>query len=963
MTQLPEFIRKRNGRLALFERDKISTAVKKAFFVVTGNPHDDDVREILEAVIRDIAARFELYGSDYIPAVEEVQDVVELAIMERGFFNVAKAYIIYRFEHQKEREERQEEIQEKIERSEFQVLGDRGTETLSLDTIHDAFVRASYGFENTVHIGALVDQMKTEVYEGMTARDIAHALVLVARSFIERDPAYSVVAARLLLQNIVYRDALSVSGKAATDKGFQKDYRTKFPQFVKEAIARGHLDARMSGFDLEKLARAIDPLRDDLLKYLGAQTLVDRYLIRDRLHPERRRLYETPQFMWMRVAMGLALNEDRKEERAIAFYNLISTLRYTPATPTLMNAGTTHSQLSSCYLGVVDDTLESIFKAYSDYSHLAKFDGGVGQSWTKLRGTNASVKSTNITSNGVVPFLKILDSTVVCINRSGRRRGACSVYLEPWHIDFEDFIELTKNVGDERRRTPDLHPVSWIPDLFMKRVRANGEWTLFSPDETPDLPEKYGKAFEEAYEGYERMAREGKIRLFKTIRARDLWKRMLTQLFETGHPWMTWKDPSNIRSPQDHIGVIHNSNLCTEITLNNDPDKEVAVCNLGSVNLGLHIIDGKLDATLVRETVTIAMRMLDNVIDLNFYPIPETRVSNMRHRPVGLGVMGLQDALYKLGLTFESEEAVRFADESMELISYYAILASSTLARERGYYETYKGSKWDRSLFPIDTIALLEEERGEIIAIDRTEHLDWSAVRESVKRYGMRNSNCMAIAPTATIANIAGCYPSIEPIYKNIYVKENISGKFIVVNHYLVEDLKKEGLWNDEMLELIKGHDGDICAISAIPDRIKARHKEVFVIDPHILVRLAAYRGKWIDQGQSLNIFYAGTSGSLLSDLYLYAWQLGLKTTYYLRTLGATTIEKSTVTIGNQETHSHSDKRVRDAAAEAVRAVKEELAIPKETVLVSCITPLDAPNPPVRAGLCAIDDPTCESCQ
>jgi len=599
--------------------------------------------------------------------------------------------------------------------------------------------------------------------------------------------------------------------------------------------------------------------------------------------------------------------------------------------------------------------------------------GGIGWSWTKIRSGGTPVKTTKIESNGVIPFLKIADSVTVAINRSGRRRGATCVYLEPWHLDFEDFVELRRNVGDDRRRTHDMNTASWIPDLFMKRVREDGGWTLFSPDETVDLPEKYGRAFDEAYEKYEEMAQAGEIKFYKTLKARDLWRKMITQLFETGHPWVTFKDPSNIRSPQDHVGVIHSSNLCTEITLNTSADNETAVCNLGSINLAKHMVRGSLNEKLVRETVMTGMHMLDNVINVNYYPTKEARRANMRHRPVGLGLMGFQDALYLQGIDFESPECLEFADKSMEMISYYAILASSILAKNRGVYESYQGSKWYKGIFPIDTMNLLEKERGEKVPVRREETMDWSIVRNSVKKYGMRNSNCLAMAPTATISNIAGCFPTIEPIFKNIYVKANISGEFIIVNQYLVADLKKEGLWNEETLEVIKGHEGSLSRISAIPEWMKRKYKEVFDINPKWMVKVAAQRGIWIDQSQSFNIFYEGTSGKELSDIYAYAWQLGLKTTYYLRTLGAG-LEKSTVKLANQVASSSAVEEAKAFAVEAVAEIKERVVVSASRELGEREQKTEQPfskpiqSPIQSAGsvdskLCQIEDPDCEACQ
>ncbi len=946
-------IRKRTGHVVSFEADKIGRAVEKAFESVLGDAHTVDTEAITMIVLKDLEDRAQTIGESYVPSVEEVQDLVERAIMQKGFFNVAKAYIVYRYEHQKIREHKKEVLQKKIAKKEFLIKRSDGhTELFSIEKIKDSFVRGARGIEKDIDIEMLLEQSQREVYEGMTTRDIAQMLVLVARSFIERDPAYALLASRMLLETTVYRDAIGYSDVATPE--FDGEYRKAFVQNLHRGIELSLLDERLSSFDLEKIAAALAPERDDLLRYLGTQTLFDRYFVRDKTNPHNYRILETPQMMWMRVAMGLALLEENKNERAIEFYNLMSTLRYVPSTPTLFNSGTPYSQLSSCYLGVAGDDLHSIFKAYEDYSHLAKHSGGVGYSWTKLRATGARVKSTGVESNGVVPFLKILDSTVVAINRSGRRRGACAVYLEPWHSDVEEFIELRKNTGDERRRTPDINTALWIPDEFMKRVRDDREWTLFSPDETPDLVDLYGAAFSKRYAEYEAKAAAGEMRISKQMRARDLWKKVLTQLFETGHPWVTFKDAANVRSPQDHVGSIHSSNLCTEITLNTEVDKEVAVCNLGSINLTEHVVNGVLSEDLIKETTAIAVRMLDNVIDLNYYPIPETKTSNMRHRPIGLGIMGFQDALYLQDIPFESNECVAFADTSMEMISYYAILASSLLAKERGAYETFEGSKWHRNIFPVDTLALLEKDRGETIALPRKERMDWSVVRNSVKEHGMRNSNCLAMAPTATIANIAGCFPTIEPIYKNIYVKSNISGEFILVNEYLIADLKKEGMWNSEMLEILKGVDGDVSKISSIPSWIRERHKEVFAIDPQFLVSAAAHRGQWVDQSQSLNIFFSGTSGAKLSDVYLAAWQQGVKTTYYLRTLAASSVEKSTVTLSKQDLVP--DIRERVDAQQAVDSIKSTI-IPQEPVPVV----VAATSPTLK--LCKIDDPNCEACQ
>jgi len=698
----------------------------------------------------------------------------------------------------------------------------------------------------------------------------------------------------------------------------------------------------MLDFDFAKISAAIKPERDDLFRYLGVETLNDRYFIRT----EDGHVLETPQYMWMRVAMGLALNESEKEARAIEFYEVMSTHRFVPSTPTLFHAGTPHPQLSSCYLNVVEDDLNHIFKVFGDNAQLSKWAGGIGTAWTKLRATGAIIKTAGITSQGTIPFLKIANDVTVAINRSGRRRGATCVYMENWHYDFLDFLELKKNTGDERRRVHDMNTASWVSDLFMKRVKEDGDWTLFSPDEAVDLTETYGKKFEELYIKYEAQAEKGEIKLFKKMKARDLWKRHISMLFETGHPWITFKDPSNIRSPQDHAGVVHNSNLCTEITLNTSAT-ETAVCNLGSVNFAEHITNGTFDESKVRATVAIAMRMLDNVIDLNFYPTKEAEHSNMKHRPVGLGIMGFHDALYAMNINFASEECVAFADSSMEIVSYAAILASTDLARERGSYESFQGSKWDRGILPVDTIALLEENRGMSTTVDTSAKLDWAPVREAIKKYGMRNSNCMAIAPTATISNIAGSIPGIEPIYKNIYVKSNISGDFIVVNEALVQDLKKLGLWSKEMLDTLKYHDGSVRNIPQVPQELKEKYRETFEIDMRWLVKAAATRGKWIDQAQSLNIFYSGSSGKEISDLYLYAWEMGVKTTYYLRSLGASQVEKSTINAAGTQLRKKNDEDA-PASAPTVAPVAE---VAKQSTISPIVSPLATPSPLQKAEL------------
>lgn len=881
-------IKKRNGNIVPFDREKITIAMKKAF---TAEGVSVDEEALAQMTNRVVAKLDTATTAEVIPTVEQVQDLVEETLMERGYFRVAKHYILYRFEHSKERKE---QVVKKIEENQLMVeKRDGRRELFSHEKARASLAHFVRGWEHDINLEEIVRQIELEVYDGIKTDELARLITSVLRARIERDPAYSVVAARQLCARL-YKEA--VGKEALSAERFDVAYRGAFVRNLKRAVAEKKLDEQILSYDLNKIAASLAPERDDLLQYLGVETLHDRYFIRD----QQRNVLEMPQYMWMRVAMGLALQEEDKEARALEFYEMMSLLRFVPSTPTLFHAGTLHPQLSSCYLNTVKDDLDHIFKVFGDNANLSKWAGGIGTDWTNIRGTGSLIKSAGITSQGVVPFLKIANDVTVAINRSGRRRGATCVYLENWHYDFEDFLELRKNTGDERRRTHDMDTASWISDLFMKRVRSDGAWTLFSPEEAAGLHETYGKAFEALYQKYEAMADRGEIKLFKRMQARDLWKKMLGMLFETGHPWITFKDPSNIRSPQDHAGVVHNSNLCTEITLNTSAG-ETAVCNLGSINFARHITDGAFDEAQVKATVQTAMRMLDNVIDLNFYPTNEARASNMRHRPVGLGVMGFQDALYQLNINFASPEAVDFADSSMEIVSYYAILYSSELAKERGAYESFKGSKWDRGILPVDTIRLLESDRGMSTGISRTERMDWSLVRDSIRQYGMRNSNTMAIAPTATIANISGVVPGIEPIYKNIYVKANISGDFVIVNPYLVADLKARDLWNEDMLNTIKYNDGSIQDIPEITNDLKGKYRETFEIDMRWIIRAAAARGKWIDQSQSLNIFFSGTSGEELSDLYLYAWELGLKTTYYLRSLAASQVEKSTV--GEEGTH------------------------------------------------------------
>ncbi len=877
-------IKKRNGSFVTFDEKKITSAMKKAFAEINVPVTEQKLLEITGNVISSLEKKF----PEVAPGVEDVQDMVEQAIMAEGFFDVAKAYILYRNERKKLRAEA---VLQQIEEKSLSVTKRSGKkEPFSPEKIQKTISYFVKGFEKEIDIPAMVRQCENEVFDGISTVEVLREIIMVARSMIERDPAYSKLAARLLLHT-AYGEVI---GQDVFDPSkLEEQHKIAFEKNIKRGIEIGRLDARLLDFDLPRLGKYMDISRDDLFVYLGLQTLYDRYFVRDH---EENKILETPQMFWMRVAMGTALNEKKedKEKCVEEFYDIMSKFLYTPSTPTLFHSGSAKPQLSSCYLNTVPDALDGIFKNYTDNAQLSKWSGGIGTDWTNIRGTGAFIQGTGVESQGVIPFLKIANDVTVAINRSGRRRGAACVYLESWHYDVLDFLELRKNTGDERRRTHDMDTANWIPDLFMKRVRDGLDWTLFSPDETPDLHELYGKKFDEKYAEYEKLADEGKMKLWKRMPAKDLWKKMLVMLFETGHPWITWKDPSNIRSPQDHVGVVHNSNLCTEITLNTSFD-ETAVCNLGSLNFAKFIVDKKFDTELVAKVTKIAMRMLDNVIDINYYPTEDAKLSNMRHRPVGLGIRGLHDALYLLGINFDSSSAVQFSDESMEVVSYHVLLASSELAKERGKYETYAGSKWDRGLLPIDTIDLLEKERGEIIPIPRGGKLDWAPVREHIKKYGMRNSNCMAIAPTATTANIVGCIPTTEPIYKNLYVKSNQAGDFVVTNDYLVSELKSLNLWNKDVLNKIKFYDGSIQKIPEIPASVKAKYKEVFEIDPMWLIDAAAVRSKWIDQSQSLNIFFAGSSGKELSDIYFYAWKRGLKTTYYLRTLSASQVEKSTV--------------------------------------------------------------------
>jgi ribonucleoside-diphosphate reductase alpha chain len=860
-------------------------------------------------------------------SVHVIQDLVEEALMEARHFSAAKAYIL---KQATEGKVHPKSAPRSAEATVFQVKTKSGEHrTISDEEIRKKIAFACKGFESIIQVEELTQATISNFYEGILEDEVDQAMVLAARAMVEKDPCYAEISARLLL-DIVYREALEIS---MMDPSLNRRHKEYFPNYIRRGISLGRLSNELLEFDLVKLQEALDISRDYNFKYLGLQTLYDRYFI----HHERKRM-ETPQIFWMRVAMGLAIKETDRTQRAIEFYNTLSQFHFVSSTPTLFNSGTQHSQLSSCYLSTVMDDLENIFKIISDDARLSKWAGGLGNDWTNVRATGSRIKGTNGESQGVIPFLKVANDVAVAVNQGGKRKGAMCAYLEVWHLDIEDFIELRKNTGDERRRTHDMNTANWIPDLFMKRVHENKHWTLFSPCDTPDLHDLYGRDFEERYEHYEKLAEAGKIALSKKIEATALWRKMLGMLFETGHPWVTFKDPSNIRSPQDHQGVVHSSNLCTEILLNTSI-KETAVCNLGSINLEVHIKNGQLDTELLEKTVTTAVRMLDNVIDINFYPIADAEYANLRHRPIGLGLMGFQDALYLMDISYASHEAIAFADASMEHISYYAIMASSQLAKERGTYPTYKGSKWDRGMLPIDTIPLLKEERGGFLEQDTTTRLDWSKVRSSIKEHGMRNSNTMAIAPTATIANITGIVQSIEPSFKNIYVKSNLSGEFTVPNVHLVNKLKELNLWDEEMIDDLKYYDGSILEIERIPDEVKRVYLTAFEIDPTWIIECASRRQKWIDMGQSLNLYIDQPSGKKIHDMYLLAWIKGLKTTYYLRSRAATQIEKSTTDINKRGLQPKWMKSV--SASANIKVERSQEAKPKA---------------------CSLDE-GCESCQ
>jgi ribonucleoside-diphosphate reductase alpha chain len=875
---------KRDGRTVPYDRSRIAHAVEMAFRAEAGVPYPDPLdATICDDVesVTDVAERaLSLFGADEI-SIEVIQDEVERALMAGAHYTVARRYIVYRDARAQRRQGHEPRLRLRN--------ADGTTSVLEAAVLRSTMLDAARDLGPDVDADAVYRETIAAVYDGISRSELTKAAILATRSRIERAPEYTYLAARLLLAD-VYAEAI---GRPVNRQEMRRLYASEFGAYIERGIQAGRLNAELRTFDLARLSAALDATRDESFAFMGVQTLYDRYLI----HVSGRRI-ELPQWFWMRVAMGLALAErpDERTDRAVDFYHVLSTFLFCSSTPTLFNAGTCHPQLSSCFLTTVQDDLGDIFNAIRDDALLSKWSGGLGNDWTNVRALGSHIHGTNGESQGIIPFLKVANDTAVAVNQGGKRQGAMCAYLETWHLDIEEFLELRKNTGDDRRRTHDMHLANWIPDTFMKRVRDGGQWTLFSPSDVPDLHELSGSAFERAYVAYEAKADAGEIALFRRVDAVTLWRKMLAMLFETGHPWMTWKDPSNVRSPQDHVGVVHSSNLCTEILLNTSRD-EVAVCNLGSINLAAHVTPAGIDVVTLARTVTTAVRMLDNVIDITLYPIPAARAANLRHRPVGLGLMGFQDALTTLGMSYASDAAVQFADESMELISYHALLASSELARARGRYESFAGSKWDRGLLPMDTVDVLEQERGEPIPVDRTARLDWEPVRASIRTHGMRNSNVLAIAPTATIANICDVSQSIEPIYKNVFVKANLSGDFIVVNRQLVDDLRAAGIWDAQMIDDLKFHDGSVQDIPRIPDAVKEKYLTAFEIEAEWLIECAARRQKWIDMGQSLNLYVDRPSGRRLDEMYKLAWAKGLKTTYYLRNVGAGGVEKSTLDV------------------------------------------------------------------
>ena len=902
---------RRNGAVVAFEPSKIAVAMTKAFIAVRGGQGAasaairEQVEKLTSSVVTALLRRQPAGGTFHI---EDVQDQVELSLMRDGAHDVARAYVLYR---ERRSQERAREGAARTEAAPQLTMLEHGQRVpLDLPRIESMVRAACEGLSEYVTPDAILGETVKNLYDGVPLEEVWKSAILASRALIEKDPAYSYVTARLLLHTV----RSEVLGEEVTQAQMASRYAEAFPRFIKYGIEAGLLDERLGQYDLERLGAALNADRDLQFNYLGLQTLYDRYF----LHHDGRR-FELPQPFFMRVAMGLALNEVNREERAIEFYEVLSTFDFMSSTPTLFNSGTRHSQLSSCYLSTVSDNLDGIYEAIKENALLAKYAGGLGNDWTPVRALGAHIKGTNGKSQGVVPFLKVVNDTAVAVNQGGKRKGAVCCYLETWHLDIEEFLELRKNTGDDRRRTHDMNTANWIPDLFMKRVMEGGDWTLFSPSDCPDLHDKTGRAFEEAYTRYEEKAARGELKLHRKVQALSLWRKMLSMLFETGHPWITFKDACNLRSPQQHIGTIHSSNLCTEITLNTS-ESEIAVCNLGSVNMPAHMKpDGEggfeLDRAKLKKTIRTAMRMLDNVIDINYYAVSKARNSNARHRPVGLGIMGFQDCLLMMRTPYASEAAVEFSDRSMEAVCYYAYWASTELAEERGRYSSFSGSLWDRGILPQDSLRILAEQRGGYVEVDMSSTMDWEALRTRIGQHGMRNSNCVAIAPTATISNIIGVDACIEPTFQNLFVKSNLSGEFTVVNEHLVRDLKKLGLWDEVMVADLKYFDGSLARIDRIPAELRQLYATAFEVEPSWLIECAARRQKWIDQAQSLNIYMAGASGKKLDETYRLAWQRGLKTTYYLRTIGATHAEKSTTTRTGQLNSVPSDGGMAGATA------------------------------------------------
>ena len=925
---------RRNGAVVPFEPSKIAVAMMKAFLAVHGTQGAasasvrETVEELTHAVVRALMRSRPGGGTFHI---EDVQDQVELGLMRGSHHEVARAYVLYRERRAQERQKAPAAEAASAEPA-LHVLDNGQRVPLDQNRLRHRIETACQGLSQDVSAEPIVQETLRNVYDGIPAEEVHKAAIMSARTLIERDPDYTYVTARLLLQSV----AKEVLGQEVTQDELAQAYPSYFGRFIARGVEAELLDEAMLHFDLERLGAALHPERDLQFDYLGLQTLYDRYF----LHVRKTRI-ELPQAFFMRVAMGLSLNEVDREARAIEFYEVLSSFDFMSSTPTLFNSGTRRSQLSSCYLTTVPDHLDGIYESIKENALLSKFAGGLGNDWTRVRALGSHIKGTNGESQGVVPFLKVVNDTAVAVNQGGKRKGAVCAYLETWHLDVEEFLELRKNTGDDRRRTHDMNTANWIPDLFMRRVMEKGEWTLFSPADTPDLHDLFGEAFERAYVAYEEKAARGELKLHRKIRAEDLWRKMLTMLFETGHPWITFKDACNVRSPQQHVGVVHSSNLCTEITLNTS-DGETAVCNLGSVNLSRHLTEGtngkQLDHDKLKRTIGTAMRMLDNVIDINYYAVKKARDSNLRHRPVGMGIMAFQDALYEMRVPYGSAEAVAFADQAMEAVCYHAYWASTELARERGTYSTFKGSLWDQGILPPDTIDLLQRQRGGYVEVDRSSTMDWEALRAKIRADGMRNSNCVAIAPTATISNIVGVDASIEPSFGNLSVKSNLSGEFTVVNAHLVRDLKRLGLWDDVMVMDLKHFDGSLRAIDRVPEELKTLYATAFEIDTQWLIEAGARRQKWIDQAQSLNIYMAGASGKKLDETYKLAWLRGLKTTYYLRTMAATGIEKSTGRAG------------------ALNAVQSAAAAPTTAATASV-------EPASDVKFCSLDDPDCEACQ